>query len=92
MVAAPDDSSNLVASEIAEIRFRYFDGDDWQTEWNSEEQGGFPPAIEIVLVIDPTRSTSGQDYQYSGFDSAVMEQYRSVVHLPAAELPPEEQE
>ena len=92
LVISPDDNSDLIASEVAEIRFRYFNGEDWQSEWNSEERGGFPTAIEIILVIDPTRSTSGQDYRYNGFDSAVMEQYRSVVHLPAAELPPEEQE
>ena len=92
LVAAPDDNSDLVASEVADIRFRYFDGEDWQSAWDSEELGGFPTAIEVILVIDPTRSTSGADYQYNGFDSAVMEQYRSVVHMPAAELPPEEQE
>jgi len=92
LVTSPDDNSNLIASEVAEVRFRYFNGDNWQSEWDSEENGGFPTAIEVILVIDPTRSTSGADYLYNGFDSAVMEQYRSVVHLPAAELPPEEQE
>ena len=92
LVATPDDNSDLVASEVADIRFRYFDGEDWQSDWDSEELGGFPTAIEVILVIDPTRSTSGADYQYNGFNSAVMEQYRSVVHMPAAELPPEEQE
>ena len=92
LAATPDDNSDLVASEVADIRFRYFDGEDWQSDWDSEELGGFPTAIEVILVIDPTRSTSGADYQYNGFNSAVMEQYRSVVHMPAAELPPEEQE
>lgn len=92
LVATPDGNSELVASEVADIRFRYFDGENWQSQWDSEENGGFPTAIEFILVIDPTRSTSGADYLYNGFDSAVMEQYRSVVHLPAAELPPEEQE
>ena len=92
LVATPDGNSELVASEVADIQFRYFDGENWQSQWDSEENGGFPTAIEFILVIDPTRSTSGADYLYNGFDSAVMEQYRSVVHLPAAELPPEEQE
>ena len=92
LVATPDDNSELIASEVADIRFRYFDGEAWQSEWDSQERGGFPTAIEVILVIDPTRSTSGEDYRYDGFNSAVMEQDRSVVHLPAAELPPEEQE
>ena len=92
LVSAPDDYSDLVASEVAEIRFRYFDGDNWQSAWDSEEQEGFPPAVEVTLVIDPTRSTSGQDYSYNGFNSASTESYRTVIHLPAAELPPEEEE
>ena len=31
LVAAPDDNSELVASEVADIRFRYFNGEDWQS-------------------------------------------------------------
>ena len=92
LAGSPDESSDLVAGEVAEIRFRYFDGNGWQSEWDSEELGGFPLAIEVTLVIDPTRSTLGQDYLYSGFNSAIMESYRTVIHLPAAELPPEEEE
>ena len=92
ITSTPDENSDLVAGEVAEVRFRYFNGDGWQTEWDSEENEGFPTAIEITLVIDPRRSTSDEDYQYNGFDSVVMEQYRSVIHLPAAELPLEEEE
>lgn len=91
LVASPDEYCDLVASEVAEIRFRYFDGEGWQSEWDSEENGGFPLAIEVILVIDPARSTSGQDYQFSG-DGREREQYRRVIHLPAAELPLEEEE
>ena len=92
LAGAPDEYSDLVAGEVAEVRFRYFDGDSWQSAWDSEEREGFPTAVEVTLVIDPTRSTSGQDYLYNGFDSASMELYRTVIHLPAAELPPEEEE
>ena len=92
LVGDPDQYSELVAGEVAEIRFRYFDGDSWQSEWDSEENGGFPPAVEVIVVIDPNRSTSNQDYQYSGYNSATMELYRTVIHLPAAELQPEEEE
>ena len=91
LVASPDEYCDLVAGEVAEIHFRYFDGEGWQAEWDSEENGGFPLAIEVVLVIDPARSTSGQDYQFSG-GGREREQYRRVIHLPAAELPIEEEE
>lgn len=92
LVDAPDDFSELVAGEVAELRFRYFDGENWLSDWNSEELQGFPPAVEVIIVIDPTRSTSGQDYLYNGYNSAVMELHRTVIHLPAAELPPEEEQ
>ena len=92
IVSSPDVYCDLIAGEVAQVNFRYFDGDGWQSEWDSEERQGFPTAIEVVIVIDPTRSTSGQDYSYNGFDSAAMERYRTVIHLPAAELPPEEEE
>ncbi|MDB2686791.1 type II secretion system protein GspJ [Mariniblastus sp.] len=92
LVSSPDEYSDLVASEVAEINFRYFDGDSWLSQWDSEELQGFPPAIEVTIVIDPTRSTSGQDYLYSGYNTATMESYRTVIHLPAAELPTEEEE
>ena len=92
LASAPDGYSELVAGEVAEIRFRYFDGDNWQSAWDSDEKGGFPPAVEVTLVIDPTRSTINKDYQYTGYNSATMELYRTVIHLPAAELPPEEEE
>lgn len=92
LVSTPDEYCNLVASEIAEIKFRFFDGSSWQTSWDSEENGGFPPAVEVTIVMDPRRMSDGKNYAYGGFDQQAMELYRSVVHLPAAELPMEEEE
>ena len=83
----PDEFAELVASEVAEIGFKYFDGDNWVNQWNSEEEGGFPTAIEISLIVDPRRtSASSTTYQYNGFDQALMEQHRLTVFLPMAEL------
>ena len=92
MVSEPDSFSQLVAAEIAQITFRYFDGTDWLDDWDSAENGGFPPAIEIIVVIDPSRiSKSNTTYSYNGFDQETMETYRTVVHLPVAEVPEEEE-
>ena len=33
MVSGPDDYTKLIASEIAQLSFRYFDGDQWQDQW-----------------------------------------------------------
>jgi type II secretory pathway pseudopilin PulG len=89
LATTPDKYTQLIASEIAEIRFRYFDGDDWQTDWNSVDDTGFPLAVEVVLVVDPARALETAGYQYNGFDRDNMEQYSLVVHLPLAEIIPE---
>ncbi len=81
-----DQYSQLVAPEVAQIGMRYFDGEEWVEQWDSEENGGFPPAVEIVLILDPARSRDGNNYQYAGFDPDTMQSYRAVIHLPTAEL------
>ena len=82
-----DAFAKLVSAEVAFISLRYFDGDNWVEEWDSEAAGGFPPAVEVVLVIDPARTDENTtNYQYSGFDRDTMQMYRSVIHLPTAEL------
>ncbi|MEZ6093077.1 MAG: hypothetical protein R3C03_02395 [Pirellulaceae bacterium] len=88
---APDNNSQLIAPEIIEIGFRYFDGSSWQDSWNSEENGFFPLAIEVTIVLDPNRidnALSGK--ALSAQDMFALETYRGVVHLPSAEVPPEE--
>ena len=80
-----DEFAELIAPEIAQISFRYFDGEDFQDEWNSEESGGFPQAIEITIVIDPERMNAEGNYQYGGFNPDTMERFQLVVDLPTAE-------
>lgn len=88
----PDEFSELVAAEVAELGFKYFDGESWADRWDSEEEGGFPNAIEISLIVDPRRTSSAStSYQYNGFDQAIMERHRLTVFLPMAELVLDEQ-
>lgn len=87
-----DNYTNLIAPEVAELSFRYFDGNDWQDAWDSVEMDRFPMAIEIVLVLDPARLTSERGtYSYNGFNEETMQRIRKVIHLPIAEPPPEEE-
>jgi hypothetical protein len=91
-MTSPDNFSKLISPEIAEVAFRYFDGSDWQTSWNSEDSGGFPTAIEITIVIDPARTAKNNlTYAYRGFDALTMETSRTVVHLPLTEPKAEEE-
>lgn len=92
LVDQPDPQTKLIASEVAQIAFRYWDGESWQESWDSVENGGFPPAIEITLVIDPARtSDANTTYAFAGFDVQTMEMYSQVVHLPVADPPPAEE-
>ena len=86
---SPDSASRLLAPEVASIRFRYFDGVDWWTEWDFDEQGGLPTAIEIRLTIDPTRTVARIANDAAQAQATF---YRSVVHLPLSEIREEENE
>lgn len=89
-LATPQDYSQLVAAEVVEISFRYFDGTEWLAQWDSTENGGFPTAVEINIAVDsnpqadPGRSLGQNDGRF--------ERYRSVVHLPLAEIEEEDDE
>ncbi len=86
LLSSPDRYTKLIANEVAQISFRYYDGEEWQTEWDSAENGGFPVAVEVTLVIDPERSAAGSEaYSYSGVTGETMQVYRTVVDLPVAE-------
>jgi prepilin-type N-terminal cleavage/methylation domain-containing protein len=41
----------LVAPEVAHVEFRYFDGAAAVEEWNMQQQGGLPPAVEVRLWL-----------------------------------------
>ena len=77
--------TELLATEVVDLAFRFFDGEEWQNDWDSDEQGGFPIAVEIVIIVDPSRKPGVANYEYGGFDPETMSRHRKVVHLPLAE-------
>ena len=42
----------LVAADVTGLRLRYFDGEDWRTEWNSFQQQALPLAVEVGVTIE----------------------------------------
>lgn len=88
----PDLYSELVAQEVVEVSFRYFDGNNWFTEWDSEEMGGFPLAVEMYVLIDPARVGSVRTGGSSSTNREDLETYRAVVHIPAAEIVEQEED
>lgn len=86
--SGPDEFCKLIANEIAQVSFRYFNGEDWQDEWDSEEEGGFPASIEVTIVIDTERGVeTTQSYSLNAASQETAETFVQVVNLPIADRP-----
>ena len=85
-----DPYSYLVAPEVVDLTFRYFDGTEWVTEWDTYALGGLPTAVEITLVLAPISSgdLSTTDVTVVTDPESI---YTQIVHLPSA-LPTDETE
>jgi hypothetical protein len=81
-------SGKLVADEVTGLAFQYWDGVEWLPEWNSDDSGGLPLAVEIVMKIQPTRAMTEEEIADVGLASKTLppaeQTYRLVVHLPTA--------
>ena len=86
----PKDYSQLIATEVVQLQFRYFDGTAWQTQWDSVEREGFPSAVEIYILVDS--NPEGDPTEPTNEDDGRFERYRSVVHLPLAEIEEEDED
>jgi type II secretory pathway pseudopilin PulG len=77
----------MMAEEVKSLTFRYFDGEQWYSSWDSNEQRTLPVAVEIVLQVDPRSAEFRQQQQQQGdFEAAyALQTYRTIVHLPIAE-------
>ncbi len=76
------EAAEFLAPEINSLSFRYFDGTDWQDEWDSIEQSAIPTAIEIVIGFAPP---DPEDVLQQTASDAIPSTYRFVVALPVAE-------
>ncbi|MED5446782.1 MAG: prepilin-type N-terminal cleavage/methylation domain-containing protein [Planctomycetota bacterium] len=76
------DVAEFLAPEIDSLVFRYFDGVDWQDEWDSEALGAIPTAIEITIGFVPP---SPDDILQATASDAIPTSYRFVVALPVAD-------
>ncbi len=94
------DEMAIIAPEVVDLQFRYFDGTEWVYEWDSNARKGLPLAVEITLAFLPHEATLdapsdgaqglGSSSSYGGmatmnFAPELLRVYRLVVHLPAAE-------
>jgi len=78
-----------IAPEVKAIGFRYFDGLEWVDSWDTEDQGGLPPAVAVSIAIGRIRHETGGFGSWLGFGQQPEEDektiyYRLLVDLPAA--------
>lgn len=82
-LASLDRQAQLVAAEVVNLQFRYFDGATWVLEWDSATARGLPWAVEISITLaeaGPVLVASGSVSLNSSETT-----YRLVVALPLAE-------
>ncbi|MDZ4820549.1 MAG: type II secretion system protein GspJ [Planctomycetota bacterium] len=75
--------TEMLANEVVGLTFRYLNGQQWFTEWNSETQGGLPAAVEITITLAPLDGTAQSQHAIPSIDDV----YRLVVSLPNAIAP-----
>lgn len=84
----------LIAPEVVEIAFAYFDGEALVSEWDSEAQEGLPVAIEIKLTVLKEPLIKEQKAIMSDLNELRRQrenlvEYRRFVMLPRTEEPAE---
>lgn len=79
-------TDSLLAPEVAAVEFAYFNGTEWLSEWDSEELGGLPMAIDVRIMLATDAATRNPASATSAARSETgTTMYRLLVHLPNAE-------
>ena len=77
-----------IAPEVVAIQFAYFDGTEVVQEWDSQQRGGLPMAVEVTLWIQPKHrrnDSAASDLATAEIDRQDLLVYRLLVHLPIAQ-------
>jgi hypothetical protein len=88
--ASLDDSGAVLAPEVTEISFMYYDGSGWTDYWDMVEQGAPPLAVQITIVVAAPKIESIFERTIGaigggGSDEPETTTYTQVVYLPTAE-------
>lgn len=72
---------DMIAGEITQLTFRYFDGAVWLDSWDSQVYGSLPRAIEVTLSFwyEPARPRGHRGPYYA---AGVVVEVRHVITVP----------
>ena len=87
-----DATGEVIAPEVVALEFRYFDGEQWQPTWDSEEASGLPMAIEVAIAIEaddgdvrPSASTTNSPDTLNDVSPVGnVRVYHQVIRIPSA--------
>ena len=78
-----DSGQTLLAPEVTQIQFRYFDGTSAYDAWNMQERTTMPTAVEIRIWLDPAGVGVNQSYVTTPATNDHM--YFETIALPLAQ-------
>lgn len=78
----------LLAPEITQMEFSYFDGSQWLESWSTPDSGTLPRAIAVKLFISKLLADGTPQTDADG--KAVGNWYRIVIAVPSADPSPPE--
>jgi hypothetical protein len=76
----------LLATEAVGLAFRYYDGTQWLTDWDSSSTAALPHCVEILLTLRSAAPGVASDplSLFSSTSNVLEKTYRLVVAIPAA--------
>jgi hypothetical protein len=85
--AAPSSGGTLIAPEVAQIQFRFFDGSQTVDEWDMLQTPQLPVAVEVCVWLKSARASNSNTAENSSTDTLNgTREYKQVVFLPNAAL------
>jgi hypothetical protein len=72
--------TEILAPEVSNLRFLYYDGFAWRSDWDSSVLGGLPKAIDVEMVLQPLAGTTNSGLRAASAVGPTT--HRLVIALP----------
>jgi len=76
------EASEIIAPEVIELTFRYFDGSAWHDSWDSAATGSLPRAVEVVMGLKTPQKPRDPNDRRPADAPVVGRSIRHVIAIP----------